>query len=93
MAKEIRAVAFYLIVMNKVKRQLILNKGAEKYIFRYEHGKEDGLLDALIEQAKDKRTDFDWFDAAVLSFKLTQSLIGQADELLNIKTNVQNGYK
>jgi len=66
-----------------------LNKGAEKYIFRYEHGKEDELLDALIEQAKDKRTDFDWFDAAVLSFKLTQSLIGQADELLSGKTNAQ----
>ena len=63
-------------------RQLVLNKGAEKFIFRYEDGREDKLLDALIEQAKDKRTDFDWFDAAVLSFKLTQSLIGQADELL-----------
>jgi hypothetical protein len=70
-----------------MKRQLILNKGAEKYIFRYESGREDELLDALIEQAKDKRTDFDWFDAAVLSFKLTQSLIGQADELLSDKTN------
>ncbi|MHC4436851.1 MAG: hypothetical protein ACYS3S_05785 [Planctomycetota bacterium] len=75
--------------MKKMKRQLILNKGAEKYIFRYENGREDGLLDALIEQAKDKRTDFDWFDAAVLSFKLTQSLIGQADELLSGKTNAQ----
>ena len=64
-----------------------MNKGVEKFIFRYVHGKEDELLDALIEQAKDKRTDFDWFDAAVLSFKLTQSLIGQADELLSDKTN------
>jgi hypothetical protein len=73
--------------MKRMKRQLILNKGAEKFIFRYVHGKEDELLDALIEQAKDKRTDFDWFDAAVLSFKLTQSLIGQADELLSDKTN------
>jgi len=69
-------------VMRKATRQLVLNKGAEKFIFRYEDGREDKLLDALIEQAKDKRTDFDWFDAAVLSFKLTQSLIGQADELL-----------
>ena len=43
----------------------------------------------MIERAKDKRTDFDWFDAAVLSFKLTQSLIGQADELLGDKTNAQ----
>ncbi|MHC4460997.1 MAG: hypothetical protein ACYS30_06130 [Planctomycetota bacterium] len=70
------------VVMKKTKRQLVLNKGAEKFIFRYENGREDKLLDALIEQAKDKRTDFDWFDAAVLSFKLTQSLIGQADALL-----------
>jgi hypothetical protein len=69
--------------MTKIKRQLVLNKGSEKFIFRYENGREDDLLDALIEQAKDKRTDFDWFDAAVLSFKLTQSLIGQADELLS----------
>ena len=65
-----------------MKRQLVLNKGKEKFIFRYESGHEDQLLDALIEQAKNKKTDFDWFDAAVLSFKLTQSLICQADELL-----------
>lgn len=68
--------------MRKLKRQLTLSKGNQQFIFRYENGCEDELLDALIEQAKDKRTDFDWFDAAVLSFKLTQSLIGQADELL-----------
>jgi hypothetical protein len=74
-------------MMRKTKRQLVLNKGTEKFIFRYDSGCEDKLLDALIEQARDNRTDFDWFDAAVLSFKLTQSLITQADELLheNIK--------
>ena len=70
------------IFMEEIKKQLVLHKGAEKYIFRYEKGSEDKLLDALIEQAKDKRTSFDWFDAAVVSFKLTQSLIGQADEIL-----------
>jgi len=72
-----------------MKRQLVLNKGTQKFIFRYENGREDELLDALIEQAKDKRTDFDWFDAAVLSFKLTQLLIGQADELLSENTDAQ----
>ena len=72
-----------------MKRQLILKKGTEKFIFRYDSGHEDKLLDALIEQAKDNRTDFDWFDAAVLSFKLTQSLIGQADELLHENTDAQ----
>jgi hypothetical protein len=69
-------------MMQKSTRQLILNKGAEKFIFRYDSGSEDDLLDALIDQVKDSRTDFDWFDAAVLSFKLTQSLMGQADEII-----------
>ena len=75
--------------MEGIKRQLVLHKGAEKYIFRYEKGSEDKLLDALIEQAKDKRTSFDWFDAAVVSFKLTQSLIGQADEILRQNSNIR----
>jgi hypothetical protein len=69
--------------MNKTTRQLVLNKGSEKYIFRYESGSEDQLLDALIEQARDERTAFDWFDAAVLSFRLTQSLMSEADKLLH----------
>ena len=64
-----------------------MNKGAEKFIFRYDSGCEDQLLEAFIGQAKDKRTNFDWFDAAVLSFKITHSLIGQADELLGKSTD------
>jgi len=72
--------------MNKMQRQLVLNKGHEKFIFRYDDGREDELLDALIDQAKSKRTSFDWFDAAVLSFKLTQSLIGQAERLIQEDT-------
>jgi len=68
--------------MKKNRKQLVLTKATEKFIFRYDSGCEDKLLDVLIEQARDRRTNFDWFDAAVVSFKLTQSLIGQADELL-----------
>lgn len=68
--------------MGNGQRQLTLSKGHEKFIFRYDEGNEDELIDALVWQAKNQRVDFDWFDAAVLSFKLTQSLICQADELL-----------
>ena len=75
--------------MSRAKKQLILKKGEQKFIFRYDSGCEDKLLDILIEQAKSGRTDFDWFDAAVLSFKLTQSLIGQADELISNKVKVR----
>jgi len=64
-------------------KQLVLSKGSEKFIFRYESGSEDLLLDAFVSQARDGKTGFDWFDAAVLSFKLTQSLINEADRLLN----------
>ncbi len=70
-----------------------MNKGAEKFIFRYEEGCENELLDALIKQAKDNRTNFDWFDAAVLSFKLTQLLVGQADELLGRNKDAHLGTK
>jgi hypothetical protein len=75
--------------VSRTKKQLILKKGEQKFIFRYDSGSEDKLLDVLVEQAKSGRTDFDWFDAAVLSFKLTQSLIGQADELIGDKVNVK----
>lgn len=68
--------------MKNAKRQLILIKGAESFIFRYEDGQEDKLLDALIEQAKNKRTSLDWLDAAVLSTILIPSLTAQIDEFL-----------
>jgi hypothetical protein len=77
--------------MKRVQRQMILSKGGEKFIFRYEVGREDELLDALVAQARDKRTSFDWFDAAVLSFKLTQLLVDQAEELLRESSDVLTG--
>jgi len=69
--------------METAMKQIVLNKGGEKYIFRYAEGAEGSLLDALVDKAGDSSCDFDWFDAAVISFKLTQSLIGQADDLLH----------
>ena len=75
--------------MSREKKQLILKKGRQKFIYRYTSGSEDKLLDVFIEQARSGRIDFDWFDAAVLSFKLTQSLICQADELIGEKVNVR----
>ncbi len=68
--------------MRKGKKQLVLSKGSQKYIFRYDSGCEGQLLDSLAAQAADRNTEFDWFDAAVLSFKLTQTLMGEADEIL-----------
>ena len=77
------------MAVTKANKQLVLRKGKQKFIFRYQSGSEDKLLDVLVEQARSGRTDFDWFDAAVLSFKLTQSLIGQADELIGDSVKVR----
>ena len=74
-----------ILQMEKIQRQFVLNKGVEKFVFRYDDGSEDKLLDVLIEKAKDKKSHFDWFDAAVLSFKLTESLVCEADKLLQKK--------
>jgi hypothetical protein len=75
--------------MEKQLKQLVLNKGGEKYIFRYEEGMEDNLLENLVASAKDERLEFDWFDAAVLSFKLTHSLMSQADNLLKRSNDIK----
>ena len=77
------------VIVSREKKQLILKKGKQKFIYRYTCGSEDKLLDVFIEQARSGKIDFDWFDAAVLSFKLTQSLICQADELIGEKVNVR----
>jgi hypothetical protein len=60
--------------MQKAKQHLILHKGGEKFVFRYEQGQEEDLLDVLTEHAEDERTSFDWIDAAVLRLKLVHML-------------------
>ncbi len=56
--------------MRKPRRHLTLEKGAERFIFRWEKGQETGLLRALLEHVEDERTSFDAFDAAVLGARL-----------------------
>lgn len=70
------------MLTGKTSRQLILNKGNEKFVFRFETGAEDQLMEVLGRQAESKKTDFDWFDAAVLSFKLAQTLVKDGDEVV-----------
>jgi hypothetical protein len=56
--------------MTLERRCLSLRKGREHFVFRYEAGCEAALLAALVELAADPRWDFDWFDAAVLSYQM-----------------------
>jgi hypothetical protein len=63
-------------------KELSLVKGTERFMFRYESGNEEEVLDAFVTTANDRKTNFDWFDAAVLSFQLSKHLVEEADALL-----------
>ena len=72
--------------MKHETKQLVLNKNGENFIFRYAHGSEEKLFDAFTQKAKNTQCDFDIFDAAILGYKLTQSLIKQVDKLITRNT-------
>lgn len=63
-------------------KELSLLKADETFIFRYAPGHEENVLDAIVETANDRGNNFDWFDAAVLSFQLSKNLVEEADRLL-----------
>lgn len=64
------------------QRELSLLKAQERFLFRYEPGHEESVLDAFVDLANDRTSNFDWFDAAVLSFQLSKHLVEEADKLL-----------
>ena len=63
-------------------RELSLMKKEERFLFRFEPGREEEVLDAFVAMANDRSSNFDWFDAAVLSFQLSKHLVEEADRLL-----------
>lgn len=59
--------------MNGMK-QLSLVKGHDRYVFRYPAGREADIIAAFASMASDPDTEFDWFDAAVLSYQMGRRL-------------------
>jgi hypothetical protein len=55
-------------------RQLSLVKGGQRYVFRYQAGREADIISAFADMASDAETGFDWFDAAVLSYQMGRRL-------------------
>lgn len=69
-------------------KELSLLKGEEKFVFRYEPGHEESVLDAFVDLANERNSEFDWFDAAVLSFQLSKNLVEEAGRLLCPQTEI-----
>ncbi|MBI2451855.1 hypothetical protein HYV50_02120 [Candidatus Pacearchaeota archaeon] len=74
--------------MSENLRQITLMKGNEGFIFRYEVGREEELLDSFLEYASNPNINFDWFDAAVLSYQLGRKM---GNEERKLSGQVNNG--
>ena len=55
-------------------RQISLVKGAHRYVFRYTPGSEAEVITSFAALADDTDSEFDWFDAAVLSYQMGKQL-------------------
>ena len=67
--------------MNEAVRQLSLVKGNHRYLFRYRPGDEAQVIGAFASLAADAASEFDWFDAAVLSYQMGRRIELELDEL------------
>ncbi len=78
----------FSVTPNGDHKELSLNKDNELFVFRYDKGSEENVLDSFIDMANNRENNFDWFDAAVLSFQLSKNLVEEADKLLCDETKV-----
>lgn len=60
--------------MSLQRKRLSLVKGRQRFVFHYGDGDESRLMAAFVELAGDDRHDFDWFDAAVLSYEMGRQM-------------------
>ena len=62
-------------------RQLSLVKGSHRFVFRYPAGHEADIIASFASMAADDATEFDWFDAAVLSYQMGRRLEMDLEEV------------
>ena len=55
-------------------RQLVLTKKDQRWVFRYMPGEEPAILHWLAATARDPKSPFDWFDAAVLCHQMSHRM-------------------
>ncbi|MCM2371447.1 hypothetical protein [Aporhodopirellula aestuarii] len=67
--------------MEKEVNVLALVKGEEKFIFLFDDENRDETLRQLARFAANPELDFSWYDAAMLSRKIRETVITEYDEL------------
>ena len=71
--------------MKLAQRCLSMVKGGHRYVFRYAEGCEAELLSSFVALANDPDSEFDWFDAAVLSYEMGQQLSRELDAVAQLE--------
>lgn len=66
----------------KPTRQLSLVKGRHRFVFRYAPGHESDVIQAFASLAGQDNSDFDWFDAAVMSYQMGRRIEKELDNLV-----------
>lgn len=67
--------------MEKEVNVLALVKGDEKFIFLFDDDNRDETLRQLARFAANPELDFSWYDAAMLSRKIRESVFTEYDEV------------
>ena len=62
-------------------RTVSFAKEGHQYLFRYEVGLEDEILEAVMALAEDSRANLDWLDAATLSFQVAHEAASDISEI------------
>ena len=68
--------------MSAAQRCLSMVKGPHRFVFRYAEGREAELLASFVALANDADSEFDWFDAAVLSYQMGRQLTHELDSVV-----------
>lgn len=72
-------------IMSPAQRCLSMVKGQHRFVFRYAEGAEAELLASFIGLARDPESEFDFFDAAVLSFQMGHLLTDELDPVARLE--------
>ena len=66
------------------RRELQLVKGGHRYVFRYQAGQEERMIEDLKTMGQDPSHPLTMYDAAMLSHQLGQGLGKRFEEILNL---------
>ena len=65
-------------------RTVELEKNGHLFVVQYGVGLEDDVVEHLMLMADDRESEFDWMDAAALSFEVTQSAASDCIDTMTI---------